>query len=141
MLADRSLWRMILRWQIENLTHGLEDRGRLTSCSNGQQHFHGRPWSTFSRMPRLSDSTTFSWSELRLPRRLRTRRISLRRTASKRSLNEIIVPETSESRTGELPIIALVNFDSLPRMESNRMATTDTRTLASTTESCYTKRK
>src|SRR5215469_883666 len=58
-------------------------------------------------MPRLSDSTTFSWSELRLPRRPRTRRISLRRTASKRSYNELIVPETSESRTGELQVIAL----------------------------------
>src|SRR5215472_8811621 len=58
-------------------------------------------------MPRLSDSTTFSWSELRLPRRPRTRRISLRRTVSKRSFNELIVPETSESRTGELHVIAL----------------------------------
>jgi hypothetical protein len=42
MFADSSLGTMILRCQIENLAHGLEDRGRLTSCSNGQQHFHGR---------------------------------------------------------------------------------------------------
>jgi hypothetical protein len=42
MLADSSLWTMTLRWQIENLAHGLEDRGRLTSRCNGQQHFHGR---------------------------------------------------------------------------------------------------
>jgi len=36
------LWTMILRWQIENLAHGLEDRGGLTSWSNSQQNFHGR---------------------------------------------------------------------------------------------------
>jgi hypothetical protein len=53
-------------------------------------------WSTFSMMLRLSDSTTSSWSELRLFRRPRTRCISLRRTTSKCSRNEAIVPETSE---------------------------------------------
>jgi len=36
-----SLGTMISRCQIENPAHGLEDRGGLTSCSNGQQHFHG----------------------------------------------------------------------------------------------------
>jgi hypothetical protein len=32
---DGSLWTMTLRCQIENLAHGLEERGGLTSCSNG----------------------------------------------------------------------------------------------------------
>lgn len=33
---------MILRCQIKNLAHGLEDRNSLTSCSDSQQHFYGR---------------------------------------------------------------------------------------------------
>jgi len=33
---------MTLRCQIENLAHRLENRGGLTSCCNGQQHFYGR---------------------------------------------------------------------------------------------------
>jgi len=41
-VADSPLWTITLRCQIENLAHGLEDRGGLTSSSNGQQHFHGR---------------------------------------------------------------------------------------------------